>query len=109
MFCSTDSPIANSSHEALLIDKNAKAFFRSKRKIKYKLAIATVERIIIMTKLFILKLKKRKSRIKKAFWGPAMIKQVFQFKKLNTKGCHTWNGNNPNFTANPRKEIKIKS
>lgn len=76
--------MANNNQEALLIDRKANVFFKSYKKIRYRLAINTVEIIIAITKLLILRLKNKNKRIKKAFWGPAIIKQVFQFKKLKT-------------------------
>jgi hypothetical protein len=48
------------------------------------LATATVIIIDTIMKLFNLKFKKINKRIRKAFWGPAIIMQVFQLEKLNT-------------------------
>ncbi len=48
------------------------------------LATATVRIIETIIKLLSLKFKKINNKIRKAFWGPATIRQVFQLEKLNT-------------------------
>jgi hypothetical protein len=64
---SIDQPIRHINHVALLIDRKAKVFFKSYKKIKYKLAIRIVVKIIRNIKLFIFILKKTNNKIKKAF------------------------------------------
>jgi len=103
-----DQLIRHINQVALLIDKKAKVFFKSYKKIKYKLAIKMVVTMIINIKSFIFILKKINNKIKKAFWGPAIIKHVFHLEWLNTYGCHTWKGNKPNLIVNPKNDKKNK-
>lgn len=79
-FVSIDQLIRHISQVALPIERNAKVFFKSYKKIRYKLVTKIVIIIILNKKSFIFMLKKINSKIKKAFWGPAIIKQAFHLE-----------------------------
>jgi len=77
---SIDQLIRHINHVALLIERKAKVFFKSYKKIKYRLATRIVITITTNKKSFIFILKKINNKIKKAFWGPAIIKHVFHLE-----------------------------